>query len=76
MLPEIWFNIHDSAQQIEFIEKEKSEGVAQQAAFMLKLWVDAEADEANKESLLYILEGLKMQEAAQGVFTWEGAKHF
>ena len=36
---------------------------------MLQLWVDAEGDEANKESLLYTLEGLKMQDAAQGVFT-------
>lgn len=56
-------------QQIEFIEKERSESVTDQAAFMLKLWVDGEGDEANKESLIYTLEGLKMPEAAQGIFT-------
>lgn len=36
---------------------------------MFKLWVEGEGDEANKESLLYTLEGLEMQEVAQGVFT-------
>ena len=56
-------------QQIEYIEKTMSDGVAQQAAYMLKLWVEGEGDESNKESLLYTLEGLKMQDAAQGVFT-------
>ncbi|KAK8399992.1 hypothetical protein O3P69_002993 [Scylla paramamosain] len=57
------------ADEIEYIEKTMSDGVAQQAAYMLKLWVEGEGDEANKESLLYTLEGLKMQDAAQGVFT-------
>lgn len=55
--------------EIEFIEKDKSESITEQAAFMFKLWVDGEGDEANKESLLYTLEGLEMQEVGQGVFT-------
>lgn len=57
------------APQIEFIEKERSESVTEQVAFLFKLWVDTEGEEANKEALLYILEGLKIQEVAQGVFT-------
>ncbi|KAG0719412.1 THO complex subunit 1 [Chionoecetes opilio] len=56
------------ADEVEFIEKEKSGGVAEQVAFMFGLWVDTEKEEANKESLLYTLEGLKMQDIAEGVF--------
>ncbi|XP_069952877.1 THO complex subunit 1 isoform X2 [Cherax quadricarinatus] len=58
--------------EIEFIEKEKAskEGsVESQVAYMLKLWVENEGDEANKESLLYTLGGMKMAAIADGIFT-------
>ncbi|KAG7164757.1 THO complex subunit 1-like, partial [Homarus americanus] len=58
--------------EIEFIEKDKAEkegSVENQVAFMLKLWVENDGDEANKECLLYTLEGLGMTAIADGVFT-------
>ncbi|XP_071543849.1 THO complex subunit 1 isoform X3 [Panulirus ornatus] len=58
--------------EIDFIEKDKAEkedSVESQVAFLLKLWVENEGDEANKEYLLYTLGGLKMTAAADGVFT-------
>ncbi|XP_076038160.1 THO complex 1-like protein Hpr1 [Oratosquilla oratoria] len=41
----------------------------EQAAFLLQLWVENEREDANKEELLYKLEGLKMAHVAEGVFT-------
>lgn len=58
--------------QIEFIEKEKSDkkgSVESQVLYMFKLWVENEGEEANKDSLLYTLGGLKMTSVADGVFT-------
>ncbi|XP_045612877.1 THO complex subunit 1 isoform X2 [Procambarus clarkii] len=58
--------------EIEFIEKDKAAkagSVESQAAFMLKLWVENEGDEANKDSLLYTLGGMKLTAIADDVFT-------
>lgn len=54
--------------QIEYIESNEPNDEAR-AVYMLKLWVEAEGDEANQESLVYTLEGLKMAQVANGVFS-------
>jgi len=51
--------------ELEFFYAEKKEDAAQ---YMLQIWVENEAEEANKDSLLYTLEGLKMEHIAEGVF--------
>lgn len=58
-----------SCLQIEYIESNEPNDEAR-AVYMLKLWVEAEGDEANQESLIYTLEGLKMAQVANGVFSW------
>ena len=38
---------------------------------MLNKWTEIEGDGATKDEIIYILEGLKMKEAFEGVFAWE-----
>ncbi|KAK3886475.1 hypothetical protein Pcinc_009346 [Petrolisthes cinctipes] len=54
--------------EIEYIESQEPNDEAR-AAYVLKLWVGAEGDDANQENLIYTLEGLKMAQVANGVFT-------
>lgn len=51
--------------ELDFFYVEKKEDAAE---YMLQIWVENEAEEANKETLLYTLEGLKMEKIAEGVF--------
>lgn len=60
--------------QIEYIETNEPNDEAR-AIYMLKLWVEAEGDEANQESLIYTLDGLKMKQVANGVFSWAKSSH-
>lgn len=57
--------------EVEYMESEKGKkgSTESPAAFMFHLWVANEGEEANKDSLLYTLGGLKMTEIADGVFT-------
>uniref|UniRef100_A0A6A7FRD8 THO complex subunit 1-like n=1 Tax=Hirondellea gigas TaxID=1518452 RepID=A0A6A7FRD8_9CRUS len=54
--------------EVDYILEQKTGNVQQCIAHFLKLWVENEGDEANQDSITYILEGLKMPEAATGVF--------
>lgn len=38
------------------------------ALLMLNKWTEIEGDGATKDEIIYILEGLKMKEAFEGVF--------
>ena len=54
--------------QVEYILQQKSNNVQQCIEHFLQLWVENEGDEANKDTIVYTLEGLKMPEVVQGVF--------
>lgn len=53
--------------QLIFFESE-SKNLACAVEIMFDRWVENERDEANKENLIYTLEGLKMDSIIQKVF--------
>ena len=54
-------------EQQEEIEKE-NKSAPDRALAMLEVWKKAEGEGATQDELLYILEGLKMKDLAEGIF--------
>lgn len=51
--------------ELDYFVAEKKDDAAE---YMLQIWVENEGEEANRESLMYTLEGLSMEQVAEGVF--------
>ena len=65
---QIWCQFLLNVGQVEYFESENSD-VALQAKAMFQIWLENEPD-ATPENLLYTLEGLGLQQHAQGILNW------
>ncbi|KAA0196762.1 hypothetical protein HAZT_HAZT010388 [Hyalella azteca] len=54
--------------EVQYIFDKKKSKVQDTVLHFLQLWVENEAEEANKETIVYTLGGLKMQDVAESVF--------
>ncbi|KAF2352225.1 Death domain, partial [Trinorchestia longiramus] len=54
--------------EVDYILEQKKGKVQDAALHFLQLWVENEGEEANKETIVYTLGGLKMQEIAESAF--------
>jgi len=54
--------------EVDYIMTQKGNAATAVLTHFLQLWVENEGEEANKETILYTLGGLKCAEAANGVF--------
>lgn len=53
---------------MDYILEQKGGDVKDCISHFLQLWVENEGDEANKDTIIYTLEGLKMPEISSIVF--------